>query len=351
MPAELGFAPGACLPREADTTPATADVPWHYGDPFGEQRHARQLIDTTNLQVLQVAGPEAASWLTSLCSKIIGPQPVRALNLDAAGHVLHEFTVIPQPDEHFLLVTTSPQAQELLEYLTKMIFWAQVTVTASDLKVLTVLGANAKEVAAAAPSAVAVAPKMWSGPEGALVLTATPAATWAELTSFAQPAGMMALVAARVYAGEPEIGVDTDNKTIAHEVPEWLAGPAFAVDLDKGCYRGQETVARVHNLGQSPRVLVVLQLDGSTPELPTPGAQIFSADSPRPVGILRTVVHHESFGPIALATIKQQAATLSDGQLPTFQIAGQYPTAAMLDRLPRPVGGGAGKAAIQKLRG
>src|SRR5207302_1548626 len=71
-------------------------------------------------------------------------------------------------------------------------------------------------------------------------------------------AGMWAYEAARIAAYVPRPGVDTDHKTLPHE-----AGLIeTAVHLNKGCYRGQETVARVHNLGHPPRRLVFLHLDG-----------------------------------------------------------------------------------------
>ncbi len=72
------------------------------------------------------------------------------------------------------------------------------------------------------------------------------------------PAGFDAYEALRVEARRPRFGVDTDHRTIPNEL-QWLR---TAVHLDKGCYRGQETVARVHNLGRPPRRLVLLHLDG-----------------------------------------------------------------------------------------
>ena len=80
----------------------------------------------------------------------------------------------------------------------------------------------------------------------------------------ARPAGIWAFEALRIARGEPRLGLDTDHKTIPNEAG-WI-GPA--VHLDKGCYRGQETVARVHTLGRPPRRLVLLHLDGSVDRLP-----------------------------------------------------------------------------------
>src|SRR6266516_6005725 len=83
----------------------------------------------------------------------------------------------------------------------------------------------------------------------------------------ARLAGMWAFEALRIAAHQPRLGLDTDHRTIPHEVG-WIGS---AVKLDKGCYRGQETVARVHNLGHPPRRMVMLHLDGSVDRLPAHG--------------------------------------------------------------------------------
>jgi folate-binding protein YgfZ len=120
-------------------------------------------------------------------------------------------------------------------------------------------------------------------------------------------AGMWAFEALRIARGEPRLGLDTDGRTIPNEAG-WIG---TAVHLDKGCYRGQETVARVHNLGRPPRRLVLLHLDGSDSELPSPGAPL-ELDG-RQVGRLGTTTRHFEIGPIALALVKRQVP--DDAQL------------------------------------
>ena len=116
----------------------------------------------------------------------------------------------------------------------------------------------------------------------------------------AAAAGSWAADALRIPTRRPRWGVDTDERTIPNEVP-WLA---TAVHLEKGCYRGQETVARVHNLGRPPRRLVMLNLDGSASGLPETGDPVSTADG-RVVGRLGTVAQHHEDGPIALALVKR----------------------------------------------
>jgi hypothetical protein len=119
------------------------------------------------------------------------------------------------------------------------------------------------------------------------------------LTAGAAPAGVQAFDALRVEARRPRAGVDSDHRTIPNELP-WLS---TAVHLDKGCYRGQETVARVHNLGRPPRRLVLLHLDGVSEVLAEAGTPVLLGT--REVGRVGTVVRHHELGVIALALVKQ----------------------------------------------
>ncbi|OMQ14181.1 folate-binding protein YgfZ, partial [Modestobacter sp. VKM Ac-2676] len=115
-------------------------------------------------------------------------------------------------------------------------------------------------------------------------------------------AGLDAFEALRVEARRPRAGVDSDHRSIPNELP-WLR---TAVHLEKGCYRGQETVARVHNLGRPPRRLVLLHLDGMSETVPAPGTPVTSGS--REVGRVGTVVRHHELGVIGLALVKQSVA-------------------------------------------
>jgi tRNA-modifying protein YgfZ len=160
-----------------------------------------------------------------------------------------------------------------------------------------------------------------------------------------RPAGVWAYEAHRVAAVRPRLGVDTDERTIPHEVG-WIGGPGLAaVHLDKGCYRGQETVARVHNLGKPPRMLALLHLDGSV-ERPSTGDAVLAGG--RAIGRLGTVVDHVDLGPVALALLKRGIP--ADTALST---GGGAEVAAMIDAasLPAADGPGAGRVAVERLRG
>jgi len=140
------------------------------------------------------------------------------------------------------------------------------------------------------------------------------------LTSYAEAAGpacgLWAYEALRIARGEPRLGLDTDERTIPNEVG-WID---TAVHMDKGCYRGQETVARVHNLGRPPRRLTLLHLDGSENRLPEVGSELRQGE--KVVGFVGTSARHHELGPIALALVKRNVpvdAPLEVDGLPAAQ--------------------------------
>ena len=105
--------------------------------------------------------------------------------------------------------------------------------------------------------------------------------------------------ALRIAAWRPRFASEVDANALPHEF-DWLRS---AVHLNKGCYRGQETVAKVHNLGHPPRRLTLLHLDGSTNILPAAGAEV-SYDG-KVVGHLTSAANHFEDGPIGLALLKR----------------------------------------------
>ncbi|MBW8711539.1 MAG: folate-binding protein YgfZ, partial [Mycobacterium sp.] len=176
-----------------------------------------------------------------------------------------------------------------------------------------------------------------------LVVPRDQAAQWRQrlVDAGVRSAGVWAYEAHRVAALQPRLGVDTDERTIPHEVG-WIE---TAVHLDKGCYRGQETVARVHNLGKPPRMLVLVHLDGSA-DRPATGDALLAGG--RTVGRLGTVVDHVDEGPIALALLKRGLS--ADTPLTT---GGENEIAASIDAdsLPAADAVGAGRLAVEQLRG
>ena len=346
-----------------------AGAVWHYGDPLGEQRAAATgavVIDRSHRPVHVLAGPERQSWLHTVSSQHVAAMPEGAstenLSLDGQGRVEDHWVQTELGGATYL--DTEPwRGDPLLGYLRKMIFWAQVTADPADLTVLSLLGPELAEPAvldvlgiAALPGELAVAvpggfvrrsPAATHAIELDLLVPRADRSAWIQRLAAAgvRPAGTWTYEAHRVAALRPRLGVDTDERTIPHEVG-WIGGPgAGAVHLDKGCYRGQETVARVHNLGKPPRMLALLHLDG-TDDRPATGDPVLAAG--RAVGRLGTVVDHVDLGPVALALLKRGLP--ADTGLTT---GGEHQVSAAIDAdsLPPADVAGAGRQAVDRLRG
>jgi tRNA-modifying protein YgfZ len=280
-------------------TGVDAGVAAHYGDPLHEQRKLFEngaLVDRSHRGVVRVSGPDRMSWLHSLTSQHLEPLPpgeVReALVLSPHGHVEHHLVLWDDGDATWLTAEPGTSAA-LVGYLDSMRFMLRVEVEdlSESYGVLTeVTGDSARDEIVAADDLVARV----EASELPLV-------------------GHGAWEARRVARHLPRLGFETDHRTIPHEVG-WIG---VAVHLDKGCYRGQETVARVHNLGRPPRRLVFGYLDGTMDELPPPHTPV-ELDG-KEVGFLGTATHHAEMGPVALAVVKR--ATSDDAALMTAGMA------------------------------
>jgi hypothetical protein len=288
-----------------------AGVAAHYGDPVREQRAMDRdagLIDRSNRGVVSIAGPDRLSWLHSLTTQHLdaltaGPT-AQALVLSPNGHVEHHLTLTDDGATTWIHVEPGTAAP-LAEFLNSMRFMLRVEVAdaTSDYAVLSVTGPAADQ--AAAPLAeVAVARTAGAVGTDYLVPREQLAALAAAVQDRgARLAGSWAYEAFRIAAFQPRYGLDTDHKTIPHEVG-WIE---TAVHLSKGCYRGQETVARVHNLGHPPRRLVFLHLDGSVDRLPGHGDEV--ALDGKAVGFVGSAARHFELGPIGLALVRRTTPT------------------------------------------
>ncbi|CDO90915.1 glycine cleavage system protein T [Mycobacterium triplex] len=349
-----------------------AGAVWHYGDPLGEQRAAETeavLVDRSHRAVLTLTGADRQSWLHNISTQHVSELPDGAstqnLSLDGQGRVEDHWMQTELGGITYL--DTEPwRGEPLLGYLSKMVFWSAVTPAAADLAVLSLIGphladravldvlgldALPAELAAIALASGGFVRRMPASAAGQveldLVVPRADVADWEARFTRAgvRPAGVWAYEANRVAALRPRLGVDTDERTIPHEV-RWIGGPGVgAVHLDKGCYRGQETVARVHNLGKPPRMLVLLHLDGSV-DRPLTGDAVLAAG--RSVGRLGTVVDHVDLGPIALALLKRGIP--ADTQL-TTGAEGSVAAVIDTDSLPPSDQIGAGRLAVERLRG
>jgi folate-binding protein YgfZ len=337
-------APGAVAMEALDPASPDRGVAAHYGDPVREQRQlatAVAVVDRGNRGVIAVPGEDRLGWLHSLTTQHLAALPpmtgTELLVLSPHGHVEHHAVALD--DGTTTLLDVEPgTAGALLEFLNRMRFLMRVEPAdvTDSWTVLTVAGPATDEALArlgvpglADPVVAAVpTPKFSSGtvaaqPTARYAVAPVPSGGYARrmphgvdllvprasvpavLDGLGVPlAGLWAFEALRVADRRPRLGHETDHRTLPAEVG-WVAE---AVHLDKGCYRGQETVARVHHLGKPPRRLVLLHLDGiATDALPPTGTPVLGADG-RTIGFVGTAARHHELGPVALALVKRGVA-------------------------------------------
>lgn len=277
-------------------------VPWHYGDPMREQRLLESgdgAVELSHRSVLAITGADRLSWLHSLTTQFLdGLAPgagVTALVLSPQGHIEHALYGVDD-GQTFWAHTEPGDGAAAVAWLDRMRFLLRVEVADRTAEMAVVWHPGAPDVASSDTSRQVTRAGLDSldGYE-----TFVPRAGLGDYLRGRRLAGTWAYEARRIAAGVPRVGVDTDARTIPNEVG--LLG--VAVHLEKGCYRGQETVARVHTLGRPPRRLVRLHLDGTAEALPTPGAPL-TADG-RVVGFVGSSARHFELGPIALGLVKR----------------------------------------------
>jgi folate-binding protein YgfZ len=316
-----------------EATDPDAGVAAHYGDPMREQRAMAEgpvIIDRSNRGVISVTGPDRLSWLHSLTTqhleRLAPGETAQALILSPQGHLEHHLTLTDDGQTTWVHVEPGTAAA-LAGFLDSMRFMLRVTVTdaTADTAVVTLAGPLPAEpgmpsrtdrgASLASLAAGTGAKAVLEGPLGTDVLVPRDRVA-AVVAGLGLPvAGMWAFEAARIARHVPRPGLDTDHRTLPHEV----GLIETAVHLNKGCYRGQETVARVHNLGHPPRRLVFLHLDGSADRLPRHGSAITagSQDPGASVGFSGSAARHFEMGPIGLGLVKRSvpadATLLADG--------------------------------------
>ena len=280
---------------------------WHFGEVAKEQRElnaGKAWADLSHRSVIAISGEDRLNWLHSLTTqhreKLAPGEWKEALILDPQGHIEHQLFLVDDGTTTYLHLDREKVAP-LLEYLEKMKFMLRVDVkeVSSEFAILKAPGKT----------------DLLGGPF-ALVPRAELAATISAFNISNLQVGTWALEAERVAAGKARLGIDTDHKTIPNEI----GALNRSVHMAKGCYRGQETVAKVFNLGHPPRRLVLLHIDGSSVELPKSGTPVLSDG--KEIGFIGTVARHYELGPIALALIKRMTpaeAVLTINGIPATQ--------------------------------
>ncbi|GAA2615982.1 folate-binding protein [Actinomadura fulvescens] len=313
------------LPGAVAADSPDQEVAAHYGEPAHEQRAleaGRAFVDRSNRGVVRIEGADRLRWLHSLLSQHLEGlrpgEPTEALLLSPNGHIEHHLHLIDDGTAVWAHVEPGA-APSLVEFLDKMRFMMRVEVTDVGDRYAVVTGPSGLGGTLVWPDAAGTETRIVSRDAEAEANAEAdadadsdgPDLAGLSLAAFAdgelRPAGIWAYEAMRIADHKPRMGLDTDHKTIPHEMG-WIDS---AVHLTKGCYRGQETVARVHNLGRPPRRLVFLHLDGSVDTLPVHGDAV-EIPGGRTVGFVGSAVRHHELGPIALALVKRNVPVDAD---------------------------------------
>ncbi|MFM6971601.1 MAG: YgfZ/GcvT domain-containing protein [Micrococcales bacterium] len=281
----------------------------HFDNPLVEQREliaGSRVVVMTEKAVIKVTGDDRLTWLNAMLSQNVANlsagQSAEGLLLDAQGRIEHDVQVIEDGQATWLIISAEHQ-EKLLKWLDMMIFRSKVKVEPAIFNVVGSFGGGLSGL---------VWQDNWTkDPIGSVRYASNLGEAWdyceslvtdeelAGILAETKQAGRLALEALRVAAHRPWQPNELDDKTLPHEL-DWLSS---AVHLSKGCYRGQESVAKVHNLGHPPRRLVLLHLDGSGHELASAGDQVFVSGTDNAIGRITSIGQHYELGPIALAVI------------------------------------------------
>lgn len=293
---------------------AVGDPPQHYGSPLAEQRElaaGRAIVDLSDRDVVTVTGPDRLSWLDSLLSQSLARlapgESAEALLLDPSGRIEYAVRIVDDGDTAWLLMDAGTGVG-MASFLDRMRFMLRVEVTdrSAEFTTIATLGTPVDGRVS------------WRDPWGAVVagghqyatVSEHPGAAWTYSETLVPldgsadladrpAAGILALEALRIAAWRPRAATELDATAIPHEF-DWMRS---AVHLAKGCYRGQETVAKVHNLGHPPRRLVMLHLDGSDNVAVAAGDDVRAGEAS--VGRVTAAATHYELGPIALAVVRR----------------------------------------------
>ena len=326
----------ALLPRSAQTTAVAGhEVVLHYGDPAAEYhvlRHGALIIERSDRGRGIAEGARVRETLTGLVTNDVTAlepgQGQHAVALTAKGKIIADVRIFALATDR-LWIDIAPRAaagwwEMVRKYVNPRL--AKLRDEADSWRHLSIAGPDARRVVAevsgiaadaleaipadgirelALPRPLRVARTNELGVEAwDLWMPAEDAETLRQraIAAGAVNGGLVAWEIARVEHGRPEFGLDMDDATIPQEanLDDWQA-----ISYTKGCYTGQETVARVHFRGHVNRHLRGLRFDGQQP-MP-PGAQLHDAEG-KMVGDVRSSVQSPRLGALALGMVRREIA-------------------------------------------
>ncbi len=291
------------------------------------------LFDRSHRGRVRIGGAKAAEMVAGLVTNdVIGLAPGEgcyAAALSAKGKIVADLRVFVEADG--VLVDVSARAAESWTAMVKKFVNPRVapySVESASLRDLGIYGATSRHIVSEitgipAPALALMAPyahvpieldgdvvRVVRSPDlgrldGYELIVPADAfiAVWERaVAAGAAPAGLEAWEIARVEAGRPEWGIDMDDATIPQEAN---FDELHAISYTKGCYVGQETVARVHFRGHVNKHLRGIRAAGIEP--PPTGATLHAVDGSQ-VGDVRSAVRSPRLGGIALAMVRREVA-------------------------------------------
>jgi tRNA-modifying protein YgfZ len=284
---------------------------WHNGNLLNEGRliaSGQAWANYSHYAILRVAGSDRLTWLNDLTTQLtldLTDIFRRAFILNAQGHIRFDFALADDGNSTWI-VTEKEKAAELLSFLEKMKFMLDLAIADES--------ENYGAISQGANGLIAG--------QSLTNFQIVPRANLPKIIGALDPlaeVGFWSLEADRISRKIPRIILDGDERTIPNELVNQLYLPTAnlpnrelpsndnfflqAVHLKKGCYPGQETVAKTYNLGAPPRLLTLIHLDGSEVDLPEVGSPVEFAGSA--IGRVGSSARHFELGNIALALIKR----------------------------------------------
>ena len=252
------------------------EVPEHYGDPVSEHlavRSSAGIMDMTQRGKILISGKDRAKFLQNILSQDINKLTPgtggNATLLNTKGHMLAYMRIYSEEDS-FLIDTEPGETDKIIEILNRYLFREDVKIEDVTLKygLVTVQGPRSREIVCRLSGTdikdleecnhlnltinninCKIARTTYSGEEGYNIY-----APWDDIkavfSSEINPFGLAAYNSLRIEAGIPLYSIDMDEDTIPIE-----ANLDHAISYTKGCYVGQETIARIKFKGHVNRIL------------------------------------------------------------------------------------------------
>lgn len=295
----------------------------HFGQPQSELAAVTGdiIADLSHLALLQVSGADAATFLQGQITNDIqlldGSNSQYAGYCMAKGRLLAIFLAFTHYG-HFHLQLNGALGEQIAKRLRMYVLRSKVTIadSSNDVVRIGISGPNATAALQAIFADIPPAPHQLVNLETATIIRLPGTAPrfeiltepqhaeplWDQLQKSCAPVGKAAWDWLDIRAGIPDITPATQEAF----VPQMVNLDALnGISFNKGCYTGQEIVARTHYLGKVKRRTHLAHVD--TPALPQPGAMVYGTDSTEPVGMVVSAAPAPGGGYDLLAEIRLES--------------------------------------------